>query len=418
MVNRVCVCIAVVVAVIACGCYKVYFGCDKEKEHNELTCPDVLYLSLVPLITDAKTHIIGFLSRWGLVDFNSSFRYLFDRGEQNSSLFFTSPNLTQLPVNTQECEIIGHQVFIYTPNDIQHITHLPVLVYFHGGGGTKYSPKLFDASMRYLSNKMKLKIMVPNYPLSPGVLIPAAHNECLKIVTHIFDNTEKFGINPKRVSIGGDSFGSHVSLYIAFKWKEFGYTKKYAPLLSMSLIYPWVQFVNLNLESFHKKENQPKILSTSLIATYISLLVQGSVDLYPLIIDSRLPLLSKHYRERQTVYPHLLPTVDWEPPASMVAEYSHYADKVLDPYATFLFQPDFSGLPPTLIISAEYDVLLTEGQLLKERLEQSGVEVEYFVSLKMFHGFFIILPPNIRFNATLEAYGKLDEFLHKFIERE
>ena len=418
MLNRVLLAVAVVIAaVIAGGYYQIYYGCDRQKEHDDIACVDVFLLSTMPVIADTRVHFIGLLSNWGLIDFKSTIRSFFDRKDLNTSLYITSPNFTQFPITTQEWEIYGYHVYSYTPNDIQHIPSLPVLVYFHGGGGAKYTPKFWDASMRYLSHKMKQKIIIPDYPRSPQFVIPVAHDECLRIVTYIFENSEKFGVDKTRISIGGDSFGSHATLYIAFKWRDLGYSQKYAPIHTMSLICPWVQFVNMNLESFQKKENQPRLLTTSILATYISLLIDGSLDLHSLITTSRLPLLSRHYQERQAAYPHLLPPMEWEPTTSMVDRYSLDADKVLDPFVTFLFQPDFSGLPPTLIICAEYDVLLTEGELLKERLEASGVEVEYFLSEKMFHGFFTIVPQTLKLNSTFEAYAKVDEFMNRFNDR-
>ena len=417
MLNRVLLCAAVIAAAVAGGCYKIFYGCDRQKEHEDISCADVFLLSTIPLVTDTSVYLIGLLSDWGLIDFKSNIRSFLDRPDINNSLYINSPKPTQLPITTQEWDIYGYHVYSYTPTALQHTSSLPVLVYFHGGGGAKFTPKFFDASMRYLSHIMKQKIIIPDYPRSPEFIIPVVHEECLRIVTYIFENSEKFGVDKTRISIGGDSFGSHAALYVAFKWRDLGYSQKYAPILTMSLIYPWVQFVNMNLESFQKRENQLRLLTTSIVATFISLLLDGSLDLHSLITTSRLPLLSRHYQERQAAHPHLLPPMEWEPTESMVDRYSLYADKVLDPFVTFLFQPDFSGLPPTLIISAEYDILLTEGELLKERFEQSGVEVEYFLSEKMFHGFFTIVPQTLKLNSVFEAYAKVDEFLDKFNDR-
>ncbi|KAI6645839.1 Arylacetamide deacetylase-like 4 [Oopsacas minuta] len=414
MVSKVLFVIPLIVVVVSAVFYHVFYGCDLEKEHSEITCPIVFYLAVWPLISVTQINFIALLASWRIIDFKSSIRYSLDILTQNTSLYFTSPNMTQIPITTQEWEINGLQVYSYTPNDILYISNQPLLIYFHGGGGIRLTPKDYDASMRYLSNKMKLKIISPHYPRSPEFIFPTAHEECLKIVTHIFENSDTFGVDKTRISLGGDSFGGHVSLYVAFKWKELGYNDKYAPILTLSLIYPWVQFVNPNLESFQRKENSPRLISKYSLVTCTSLLFSGSLELYNLLIDLRLPLLSRKYTERQSAYPHLLPKVDWEPTDSMIEKYSVYADNLLDPYATLLFQPDYTNLPPTLIVSAEYDILLTEGQLLRERLEDGGVGVEYFLSEKMFHGFLTLIPPIIKFNSTLEAYLKINDFLHKY----
>ncbi|KAI6645840.1 Arylacetamide deacetylase-like 4 isoform X1 [Oopsacas minuta] len=415
MVSKVTFITSLIILIVAVVFYSVLYGCDLEKEHDEIACLDLFLYAILPVIGEISAHVFGLLDSWGVIDFKFCFRLNFDIITLNYSIFLAQ-NVIQIPITTQEWEINGLQVYSYTPNDILYISNQPLLIYFHGGGGAILTPKDYDASMRYLSDKMKLKIISPHYPRSPEFIFPTAHEECLKIVTHIFENSDTFGVDKTRISLGGDSFGGHVSLYVAFKWKELGYNDKYAPILTLSLIYPWVQFVNPNLESFQRKENSPRLLSKSSIVTYSSMLLSGNLELYNLLIDLRLPLLSRKYTERQSAYPHLLPKIDWEPTDSMIEKYSVYADNLLDPYATLLFQPDYTNLPPTLIVSAEYDILLTEGQLLRERLEDGGVGVEYFLSEKMFHGFFSIMPPVIRFNnSTLEAYGKISDFLHKHI---
>ena len=121
--------------------------------------------------------------------------------------------------------------------------------------------------------------------------------------------------------------------------------------------------------------------------------------------------MSQYYQQRQTAVPELLPKLDWEPSQSMVDKYSHYADTVLDPYASFFFQTDFSHLPPTLLINAGYDILLSEGLLLKQRMQESGVDVEHHVAEKMFHGFLGFPRPGMLYTATFTGFDKLASFL-------
>ena len=175
-------------------------------------------------------------------------------------------------------------------------------------------------------------------------------------------------------------------LYVAFKWRELDYYKKYDPLHTLILIYPLVQLVNLELDSYKQEVNQ-RIITQDSTAIMASLVIKGDLDLIELVRNSSLPLMSQYYQQRQTAVPELLPKLDWEPSQSMVDKYSHYADTVLDPYASFFFQTDFSHLPPTLLINAGYDILLSEGLLLKQRMQESGVDVEHHVAEKMFHGF-------------------------------
>lgn len=83
------------------------------------------------------------------------------------------------------------------------------------------------------------------------------------------------------------------------------------------------------------------------------------------------------------------------------------AEAELDP-----LNADLSGLPPTLVLTAEHDPLRDEGELLAERIAGAGVSVTATRHLGMIHGFWRW--PEL-FDAADVAVGQVAGFLNGVI---
>ena len=72
------------------------------------------------------------------------------------------------------------------------------------------SAKFVDPKIRYLADKYKIKFIVPDYPKSPEVVFPTAHDICVKCKSNTNDlRIARCSQLIRNLSLSGDSFGGH-----------------------------------------------------------------------------------------------------------------------------------------------------------------------------------------------------------------
>ena len=206
------------------------------------------------------------------------------------------------------------------------------MIYYHGGCFVSGGFETHDNQLRQLCYYSGCRVIAVQYRVAPEHTYPAAHDDAERAADAIWKAADQLEVNRERMTLAGDSAGGHIALVTALRLKSAG---NWLPARLM-LIYP---MLDATAESVSYQENG-----------------------YDYII-TRDTLLSG--------YEAYMPDLD-----------------PMDDEASPLFREDFAGLPPVHIITAEYDPLRNEGEVLHECLMDQGVESTCQRYLGVIHGFF------------------------------
>jgi acetyl esterase len=209
----------------------------------------------------------------------------------------------------------------------------PVLVFFHGGGWVLGNIESHDTVCRELTHAADCITVSVDYRLAPEHKYPAAPEDCYAATRWAVENASSFNGDSTRVAIGGDSAGGNLTAVVALMARDRGGPK----LAYQLLIYPVTD---------HYTRNKPS------------------------------------YEENGEGY---FLTKD-----AMVWFWDYYVsseDEAKQPYVSPLLAQELNGLPPAMVITAEYDPLRDEGELYAARLREAGVPVTLKRYEGMIHGF-------------------------------
>ena len=209
---------------------------------------------------------------------------------------------------------------------------LPTLLYFYGGGWTLGGLDTCDGICRTLANLAGVQVVSVGYRLAPEHRFPAAVDDCHDALRHIAAHPDEFGTEAGSLAVGGDSAGGNLAAVVALLSRDDNLN-----LAGQLLVYPNTD--QLAVDGSMRENTDPWLFNHRSVSWY-----------------------RNHYL-------------------------AHEAD-ALNPLASPLLAPVLSGLPPALVITAEYDPLRDQGEAYARRLAASGVSVELTRYEGMVHGFF------------------------------
>ena len=220
-------------------------------------------------------------------------------------------------------------VRIYRPKGA--VGALPLVVNFHGGGWTIGSLDSADWLCSHVAVGTHAVVVSVDYRLAPGHRFPAAAEDCYAALVDLVGRAAELGADPTRVAVMGDSAGGNLAAVVSLMARD----RSGPPIAYQALLYP---ATDLTRSSPSVRQN------------------------------AHAPVLTK---------------------ADCLAFRDHYlgGQDPRQPYASPLYAPDHSGLPPALIQVAEHDPIRDDGYRYAEKLRAAGVPVRLTQYVGMPHGY-------------------------------
>jgi acetyl esterase len=186
---------------------------------------------------------------------------------------------------------------------------------------------------RKLAAGSGLTVVSVDYRLAPEHTFPCAAEDCYAAARWVAEHAGDLGVDGSRLAVAGDSAGGNLAAVTSLLARDRG-----APTIAFQLlVYPVID-ATMSFPSI--KENGEGYLLTA---------------------------------------------------ADMAWFYDHYAGTDTDrknPMLSPLYAPDLTGLPPALVMTAEYDPLRDEGEAYADALQQAGVSARASRYDGLVHGFF------------------------------
>lgn len=252
--------------------------------------------------------------------------------------------LTQLTTSSER-ESVAHIENHHIPGPVGEIPlrmyipqgcePFPILIYFHGGGGVNGDLDSEDAFCRRMTNLVGCLVVSVGYHLAPEYKFPSGPEECYVASQWVWAHAASCNGDPRRVAIGGISAGGTLAAVVAQMARDRG-----SPALVFQLLLvPLTDFRLPNTPSL-EEYGEGYLLTREDIIWFTN---------------------------------HCLNNED---------------DKT-NPLASPYLAYTLSGLPPALIITAEYDPLRDDGERYGNRLKEAGVPVTISRRKGAIHGFLV-----------------------------
>jgi acetyl esterase len=198
----------------------------------------------------------------------------------------------------------------------------PVIMYFHGGGWVVGDATTHDRLIRQLATGADAMLVFVDYDRAPEHRYPIAIEQAYAATRYVEERADEFAVDAMRLSVAGDSAGANIATVVALLAKQ-----RSGPRIAGQLLFYPVTNSDCETESYKQFADGPWLTR----------------------------------RAMQWFWDQYLP------------DRSLRKDPAASPLMASLEQ--LRGLPRTLIITADNDVLRDDGEAYGRKLIEAGVEV-------------------------------------------
>lgn len=241
-------------------------------------------------------------------------------------------------------------VRIYRPEGIDDPA--PVIVHLHGGGLVMGSNHSFEPMSRALAAASDAVVVAVEYRLAPENPPPTQFEDAMAVTNWAAAEANSMGFDPARLVICGDSAGGGVAAAVALAARDAGGPQLFAQVL----LYPGVD----------RDMGAPSIVSNPEA---------------PLLIHDDI------------VYLHELADAGAGPPH--------------DIHRVPAYAADLTGLPQTIMVTAELDPIRDWGERYANRLRDAGVPTTLTRYPGIYHGFLMRSESTARGRLAMAETGAL-----------
>jgi acetyl esterase/lipase len=231
-------------------------------------------------------------------------------------------------------------IHIVKPKDVK--TNGPVFLFFHGGGWVLGDYPTHRRLVRDLVVESGVTAVFPDYTPSPEAKYPVAINQAYAATKWVAENGHAIGVNGKNLAVVGNSVGGNMAAVVALMAKD-----KKGPEIKLQVLFWPVTNANFETASYYDFANDRFLTRNMMI----------------------------WFWDNYTTNPHDRSQIYASPLLATTEQLRH--------------------LPPTLVQTAENDVLRDEGEAYARKLDEAGVPVTL-----------------TRYEGLIHDYGLLNPLTH------